>query len=894
MDFARKVCGCVICIASHIPFQIQNMKSLKLLLGLIISISSASCLQSATFYVDAENPTPAAPFTTWTTAATNIQDAIAVATKGDTVLVTNGVYAFGGAVKAGDLVNRVALTNALTVQSVNGPWVTAILGAGATNGPAAVRCAWLTNGASLVGFTLAYGATRTTGDSPTLQSGGGVWCMSSNAFVVNCVIVSNAANSYGGGAYQGTITGSLINGNRGGTISTYAVYGSVLNNCTIVSNIVGGVRNLNAMTNCIVYNNSFGNYLVPGTACSHCCTTPALTGTGNFTNAPQLAADGIRLTSGSPCIGTGTGNVSGTDIFGLAWSSPPSVGCAEWQPSPMVTPPQVRLATYPIGFSIGNAAVFGATPVSYAWLRNGLPLQDNGHFSSTQSSNLLAVGVTYGDAGNYQLVVSNSFGVVTSAVAQVIIHCADVASQNPMAPYTAWSTAATNIQDAIDAANPGEIVLVTNGVYSAGGLVMAGDLTNRVALNKAIIVASVNGYQSTIIQGAWDPVSTNGPGAVRCAWLTNGAALNGFTLQNGATRSTGDGGFLGGGLESGGGVWCISTNEVVSNCVLTNNSANFGGGAVYGTLANSLIVGNTAREGGGVLYSALNNCTVVNNYVTSGSGGGTYSATVKNSIVVGNYQQTPPFFSTTDNYYPSSSPQYYNSCSSGSIGTPPLSTNLGNINSSDPKFLDLFHISTISPCYGTASNTNAAGWDLDGEPWNNPPSMGCDEVVISNLVGPLSVTIFPGWTNGLVNRPLPYLATITGRAANATWSFGDGPVYTNFGNGSVHTWTNGGDYTVAITVYNNDNPLGVSGNLLVHVEPLLATQLQSPALLTNGFSFQFPVQYLANYTVQYATNLVPPITWQTLQTIYFHNQSNNQVLDSTWTDGARFYRVLTQ
>ena len=100
-------------------------------LCLLLSALRASAM---VYYVNANNAAPAAPFASWTTAATNIQDAINLTSGGDTVLVTNGIYAFGGLVMAGTLTNRVALTNAITVQSVNGPWVTTIQNTGGQPG----------------------------------------------------------------------------------------------------------------------------------------------------------------------------------------------------------------------------------------------------------------------------------------------------------------------------------------------------------------------------------------------------------------------------------------------------------------------------------------------------------------------------------------------------------------------------------------------------------------------------------------------------------------------------------------------------------------------------------------------------------------------------------------
>src|ERR1039457_7568663 len=163
----------------------------------------------------------------------------------------------------------------------------------------------------------------------------------------------------------------------------------------------------------------------------YCCTTPAVTGAGNFTNAPQLFADGVHLTSGSPCIGTGTNLVTGTDIFGLPWANPPSVGCAEWQSAPFILAPRIQFS--PGGFSV-NVAADGLQPFTCWWNKDGVPIQDNGHYSSSQTTNLIVSGPSLFDEGTYRVVVSNAFGVVTSAETTLAIHCVDMACSSPSSP----------------------------------------------------------------------------------------------------------------------------------------------------------------------------------------------------------------------------------------------------------------------------------------------------------------------------------------------------------------------------------------------------------------------------------------------------------------------------
>jgi hypothetical protein len=215
-----------------------------------------------------------------------------------------------------------------------------------------------------------------------------------------------------------------------------------------------------------------------------------------------------------------------------------------------------------------------------------------------------------------------------------------------VSPYAGWSTAATNIQDAVDAANPGDQVLVTNGIYQEATRVVYGIL-NRVAVIKAVTVQSVNGPAVTIIQGKtyFEKIR------VRCVYLTNGAALMGFTLTNGTTEPFGGDPIK---EQSGGAVWCESTNAIISNCVIISNTANYGGGVYSGTLNNCTLVGNSAeQQGGGAFGGVLNNCTISSNSASLWGGGGTYMCTLSNCTLVGNaapnYGGGGAFAGTLDN-----------------------------------------------------------------------------------------------------------------------------------------------------------------------------------------------------------------------------------------------------
>ena len=187
------------------------------------------------------------------------------------------------------------------------------------------------------------------------------------------------------------------------------------------------------------------------------------------------------------------------------------------------------------------------------------------------------------------------------------------------------------------------------------------------------------------------------------------------------------------------------------------------------------------------------------------------------------------------------------------------------------------------------------GYDIDGEAFANPPSIGCDEFVETNMNGPLSFSFYEPATETVANHRVGFVTAIEGRPSKLEWSFGDGPAVTNLSYIGFHVWTNAGTYPVTLTLYNADHPEGVSSNVVITVDPFLSPSLASLNIVSNSWQFSFFAQPFVLYTVQYTTNLSPPITWQTMvQPIEIFTNGTVTVTDPIGTNGMRFYRVKGQ
>ena len=273
-------------------------------------------------------------------------------------------------------------------------------------------------------------------------------------------------------------------------------------------------------------------------------------------------------------------------------------------------------------------------------------------------------------------------------------------------PFITWAAAATNAQDAINAAEVYDTVFITNGVYSSAGYFQDG--TNVIILNKQIDVVGMGN------------VVIDGKGIMRCAHIISGMFSN-IRFENGVASGSANAG-------RGGGVFCAGTG-MLSRCILENNNANEGGGAIIkenAQLRSCLVASNNATVGGGLSFQsggAVYNVTVADNEA-AGSGGGIYcnnSGTLLNTIV---YSNTAP---VNANYYNAGSGMSYAYCC-----TTPDPGGTGNI-TDDPELELDYRISTSSPCRDAGTNLAwmSSAEDLSGGPrvFGNFPDMGAFEVV---------------------------------------------------------------------------------------------------------------------------------------------------------------------
>ncbi|MBC8233505.1 right-handed parallel beta-helix repeat-containing protein [bacterium] len=175
------------------------------------------------------------------------------------------------------------------------------------------------------------------------------------------------------------------------------------------------------------------------------------------------------------------------------------------------------------------------------------------------------------------------------------------------------------IQEGIDAALTGDIVLVADGTYT-------GDGNKNLDFNgKAITVRSENGPESTIID-----CEVSGRGFYFHSGEGIGSQVKGFTVK----------------YADSSGIYCAESSPLIENNIVTNNSSSSDGGGIYcyhssPAIQNNEITNNLANnKGGGIACEHYSSPLIENNNIMWNSalnnGGGISSDGYSDPIIRNN------------------------------------------------------------------------------------------------------------------------------------------------------------------------------------------------------------------------------------------------------------------
>jgi len=574
------------------------------------------------------------------------------------------------------------------------------------------------------GGTVEINNCNITGNSSDM-SGGGI-CCGGTITITDCIITDNSSGYYGGGIYcLGTvkIANSNISGNSageyGGGIYCHYNTTTTITNCTITANKTeadwfsdssgGGIYckddhpitvinsticdnsdvrcgiycQQGQILNCIIRNNSSDEiWKYSDVSVAYSNIEGGWPGQGNIDTDPAFAFEtDYHIMPNSPCIDAGdplyVPGPNETDLDGNPRVSAGRIDMGAYE----YNPTQPSLVVYQNTFFFLNDWPQPAQQKLLIRNCGGGTL----NWQITENCDWLDVSPTSGASTGQvnEVALSVNPDALTAGSYNCILTVSDLNAVNsPVTVDVRFNLGGilrvpnqfTTIQQAIDAAEDYDVVLVDDGIYTGDG--------NRdlQLTGKSITIRGENGPQNTIIDCNG---TENDPH--RGFNFTNNTNTNaifaGFTIKNGFVLVSNDGAgidcknnlsstltisecnitentVLAGRGGYGGGISVIDGIYFINNCHISNNFSSNGGGISSGywcwpyeicnatnlTINNCSISNNSADNGGGI-YCGASTVKIKNTAITSNSadyfGGGLYCygeapTTITNCNISGN------------------------------------------------------------------------------------------------------------------------------------------------------------------------------------------------------------------------------------------------------------------
>ena len=759
------------------------------------------------------------PHAGFATGYASINDALAAANAGDTVILDKTIFTLTG---------KVLIDKAITVCGVGENWETVLDGENQncqiqiTADGALVHTLTYTrigdsytdnlglkmSGASVVSNVVARG----NGNAHVPGNGNARFPMViSKGLVTHCWITNNIApNNAGVSLSSATMENCYIAdnvdcgknpGNNAGIVVLGG--GAILRNCTIVNNRskAGGlwVSNTNntKIHNNIVWGNEnasgevvnwTGSFISDNNATGN-CTSPRFgtAANGNFAANPKLQDDGMHFYAFSPCNHTAKkANATANDIEGLSRGDKPSIGAFEYKmPSEPMCAIVVEKDAVVQPLSVRLSVVFDgpySEPLSYSWDFNG----DGEVDSSDEAPELMEIG-------NYTVTVriedadGKTFAAAADAPVAVLPEGPIVRYVSPTgdgtAPTAGFETGYSDISVAIDAANAGDIVLLDKTTFA---------LTTPIYINKAITVCGAGENWETVLDGenkdttiditaagallhslTYTRIGTAYASSLGLKMSANSIVSNVVARQNGNAYKTGN---------------CRYPMQIsaglVTHCWITNNYACNNGGVTLSKarMENCYIADNANLGKNADWYGIVDvgnegvlcNCTIVDNksanYVVRINN---TTAKVYNNLIWGNTYYMSSDMNNWTLMGTATADSWYGNCTS------PICGSTENGNTGDDPLLgeDRRHFARLSPCNHTAVAAYAPSIDMDLVPRGENPSIGAFEYVDS---GTLTANIVASDTSVTQPSTITLSCSLDGVYAEPltyAWDFnGDGNV----------------------------------------------------------------------------------------------------------------------